>query len=517
MGIFATLKQSKDPAVLKALNGYLRINTKLVEAKVRARFIGKCVEGNEYPNFYWRALRRNRTVITCDTLRRYAENDLESIRVKVEELGRHVCQRGAILDHLDKDERQEFEKYVVSIGEKRGEIKIAALLRSVHEGRPQSKLPEDPSRYVHNLSSISLDKTSIEALSLGPKFCCPRQKPSQLELETQFENLLNQTHDLQPVSTDSVQYLKSTLVNCSYQYLNNGQKCRGLLTKSHMEKLKELRQNKDVLITRPDKGMGVVLMDRTDYIMKLEAILSDKKKFIKTEKEKDRTDELEAQLTDCLKRLQTEGLISENDLERLRPVGTHVPRLYGLPKIHKDGTPVRPILDMKNSPYHAIAKWLADKLKPIQDQLAPLSYRDTFEFVEGVKDFDLNGMTMFSLDVSSLFTNVPVTETVNYICEFITSNQQDIGIPVNALKELLLKCTLNVQFLFNNTLYRQIDGVAMGSPLGPLLANIFMGKLEALQLRPQINRLKYYGRYADDIFAVASEQTDISAAMDTIN
>ncbi len=74
MGIIAILKQSKDPAVLKALNGYLRFNTKLVEAKVVATFIRDCIERNEYPSDYWRALRRTRTVITTETLRRYAEN-----------------------------------------------------------------------------------------------------------------------------------------------------------------------------------------------------------------------------------------------------------------------------------------------------------------------------------------------------------------------------------------------------------------------------------------------------------
>nr|VZI51423.1 unnamed protein product [Spirometra erinaceieuropaei] len=164
---------------------------------------------------------------------------------------------------------------------------------------------------------------------------------------------------------------------------------------------------------------------------------------------------------------------------------------------------------MRNSPYHAIAKWLAEKLKPVQRQLAPRSYRDTFEFIDDIKDLNVNDMVMFSLDVSSLFTNVPVTETVDYICDFLSASQQEIGLPTKALKELLLKCTLNVQFLFDNQLYRQVDGVAMGSPLGPLLAYVFMGKLERFQLSDQIDKLKHYGRYVDDIFAIATAETDV--------
>nr|VZI15882.1 unnamed protein product [Spirometra erinaceieuropaei] len=163
------------------------------------------------------------------------------------------------------------------------------------------------------------------------------------------------------------------------------------------------------------------------------------------------------------------------------------------------------------------AKWLAEKLKPVQRQLAPRSYRDTFEFIDDIKDLNVNGMVMFSLDVSSLFTNVPVTETVDYICDFLSASQQEIGLPTKALKELLLKCTLNVQFLFDNQLYRQVDGVAMGSPLGPLLADVFMGKLERFQLSDQIDKLKHYGRYVDDFFAIATAETDVATLLDAAN
>ncbi|VDN11059.1 unnamed protein product [Dibothriocephalus latus] len=107
---------------------------------------------------------------------------------------------------------------------------------------------------------------------------------------------------------------------------------------------------------------------------------------------------------------------------------------------------------------------------------------------------NLNGLIMLSLDVSSLFTNVPVTETVDFICEFLVANQIEVGIPTAALKKLLIKCTLNVQFLFDNHLFKKLDGVIVGSPLGPLLAYIFMGKLEKSQLSKQIHELKRYGR-----------------------
>nr|VZI46305.1 unnamed protein product [Spirometra erinaceieuropaei] len=172
---------------------------------------------------------------------------------------------------------------------------------------------------------------------------------------------------------------------------------------------------------------------------------------------------------------------------------------------------------MPNSLYHAIAKCLAEKLEPLQRQLAPRSYRDTFEFIDDIKDLNVNGLVMFSLDVSSLFTNVPVTETVDYICDFLSASQQEIGIPAKTLKELLLRCTLTVQFLFDNQIYRQVDGVAMGSPFGPFLADVYMGKLERFQLSNQIDKLKHYGRCVDDIFAIATAETDVATLLDAAN
>ncbi|BHF75194.1 hypothetical protein SprV_0501828900 [Sparganum proliferum] len=66
-------------------------------------------------------------------------------------------------------------------------------------------------------------------------------------------------------------------------------------------------------------------------------------------------------------------------------------------------------------------------------------------------------------------------------------------------------------------LARQRNGVAMGTPLGPLLADAFMRKLERFQLSDQIKKLKHYGRYVDDIFAIATTETDVAALLNAVN
>ncbi|MGL4481483.1 MAG: reverse transcriptase domain-containing protein, partial [Lactococcus garvieae] len=271
------------------------------------------------------------------------------------------------------------------------------------------------------------------------------------------------------------------------------------------------------MLTKPDKGSGIVLLNKNDYVDKMSYILNDGSKFTQATGDKDYTSKAETQLTECLKRLRKANFISDNIFERIRPSGTVIPRLYGLPKIHKPDVPLRPILDMCNSPYHATAKWLAEILEPIRHDLCQHSLRDSFEFVDLVKGINMNSKYMCSFDVSSLFTNVPLMETIDYICNYIDSSNVNIPLPTNALKELLIRCTWNVQFKFDGIIYRQIDGVAMGSPLGPLLSDIFMSSLENNYLKDSINSVLLYCRYIDDIFIIVNDMKDIPPLLDVFN
>ena len=312
-----------------------------------------------------------------------------------------------------------------------------------------------------------MNETLLEVLSLGPKFCFPSRKTKQLDLEIQFESLFDQLSDLTPSSHSKVEHFKTTLVNSCYQYLNHKLNVSQIITKDHKEALDNLRKNQDILICKPDKGTGIVLLDKDDYVTKMNTILNDETKFRKMPNEKDRTPTIEKSLSKVLSRIKQNGFIDSTTFERVRPTGTSIPRLYGLPKVHKQGVPLRPILDMTNSPYHGLAKWLVALLSPIRREIATHSLKDTFHFVNSISNVGMHNTKMLSLDVSSLFTNVPLDETIEYLCEYIEKNDKQIGLPIPDLKQLLYFCTKNVQFLFNNQIYRQRDGVAMGSPLGP--------------------------------------------------
>uniref|UniRef100_A0A8C8DS70 Uncharacterized protein n=1 Tax=Oryzias sinensis TaxID=183150 RepID=A0A8C8DS70_9TELE len=152
--------------------------------------------------------------------------------------------------------------------------------------------------------------------------------------------------------------LSSTLVYQCHKYHNLKSSNSGILSKKHQAAVKELLQNQSILLSRPDKGAGWVLMDKCDYISKLETLLSDETKFQCLSKDRDQTKQTELKIINLLKDLKNRNLLPPTQFERLTPCGSQPPRLYGLPKVHKPNLPIRPVIDMSSSPYHAVAQWL---------------------------------------------------------------------------------------------------------------------------------------------------------------
>ena len=112
---------------------------------------------------------------------------------------------------------------------------------------------------------------------------------------------------------------------------------------------------------------------------------------------------------------------------------------------------------------------------------------------------------MCSVDVTSLFTNVPVDEVIQLCLDKLFSGREKVhGLTRKQLQKLLVISVKENHFLFDNEYYDQIDGVGMGSPLGPALASVFMCNLEqeAFAKCPKEFAPEFYRRYVDDTFLV---------------
>ena len=170
-GVFAQLKQSKDPSVIKELNKYIKFRTKLAEAKMRLDFLNDCITKSEFPKYFWKILRRNHIKPTFSTLKRHTRNEQETVTGLRNDLERNLSLCLCVLETLSNNERSTFLDYVELIITECVDTIRKKLTKQLNTiSLAPTKFPSNPERYVHNLSSLCLDKTLLEVLSLGPKF-----------------------------------------------------------------------------------------------------------------------------------------------------------------------------------------------------------------------------------------------------------------------------------------------------------------------------------------------------------
>ena len=134
--------------------------------------------------------------------------------------------------------------------------------------------------------------------------------------------------------------------------------------------------------------------------------------------------------------------------------------------------PLRPIVSSIDTYNYKLAQYLGSLLAP--HILSNFTSKDSFTFIEEIKQLNTYDKFLIYFDVTSLFTNTPLEETINIAIYTIFENYPNVKFTRKELQKLFKIATSETHFIFNNEIYDQIDGVSMGSPPAPILANLFM-------------------------------------------
>ncbi|XP_072050219.1 uncharacterized protein [Amphiura filiformis] len=296
------------------------------------------------------------------------------------------------------------------------------------------------------------------------------------------------------------------------------------VTKEERKAIKDLKKAEDIIILPADKGKSTVLLDKVEYEEKVNTMLGDKKTY--EELPADPTAKYKRKLVSALSKLKNEGKITETKYKQLYPTAENVPRLYCTPKIHKPNTPLRPIVDYTATIGYSTSRWLADILGGLVGNTQH-HVKNSKQLAEDLAKVVIEEEDILnSHDVVSLFTNTPIDQVLEIVKNrlekesLLREYNRDTGFKITSedvvhLLEFILTTTY---FTFKGKIYRQLFGTAMGSPVSPIAANIFMEALEqqAIATAPLDCRPKLWLRYVDEILEVI-QRDSVQQLTDHIN
>ena len=218
--------------------------------------------------------------------------------------------------------------------------------------------------------------------------------------------------------------------------------------------------------------------------------------------------------------MKTLNHISQSLYEELRASGSGPGILYGLPKVHKANFKseklYRPIFAAYNCASYNLSKYLVKILNPFAEN--QYTIKNSAEFRREIEQLSCNhDYVMASFDIKDLYTNIPLRESIQIAMNLIDANV--FNIPHSLFQKMLELSVYNTMFKFDGIYYRQVDGLGMGLPLSPTLANIFLCFHETtwLQNCPEDFKPVFFKRYMDDTFAVFRNKNHVNSFLQYLN
>ena len=222
--------------------------------------------------------------------------------------------------------------------------------------------------------------------------------------------------------------------------------------------LRKVRKNKVIVETKPNKGNGVAILDQKLFDNAIQEIISDTSKFEKLNE--DPTFKSEASLPHFLCKLKQKNFFNETEYDKLFPFDSALARIYGTRKMYKftsrDSFPkLRPIVSTIGTFNYNLARFFCNLLSPLVPNNN--SCKDTFSFVSQTKNANLCKKFLVSYNVTSLFTNSRLEETIGIGINLIFNDNPNLNITTKELKKLFLFATPQTHFIFNSKFYNQVD------------------------------------------------------------
>ena len=165
----------------------------------------------------------------------------------------------------------------------------------------------------------------------------------------------------------------------------------------------------------------------------------------------------------------------------------------------------------RSSPCHSLSHFLVEITSPLASKFSSYD-RNSAKFVEKISNTAIHSNHRVILGVLSLFTKVPTDDVLAVVQDKLAEDpflKECPNIPIDNLIEMLTFCVETTYFGIGSKIYRQEEGLAMGSLLSPALADIYMGYFEEMPLGSTTVTQSMWLRYLHDPFILWPHQEDV--------
>lgn len=272
----------------------------------------------------------------------------------------------------------------------------------------------------------------------------------------------------------TVQVFFNTVANEIHSLQTNNIGDRNL-TYAEKQAIKALQDNSEFIIKEADKGGNIVLWPIEMYLE--EANRNGYPVIVYHKLPSDPTLVFKNKLDRLLGGAKTYGIIDQKEFDFMTVGKPIIPTLYLLPKVHKniDRPPGRPIVSGIGGLCEKACTYIDYFLQPLVHQW-PSFLQDTTSTINKLENLLVpDGALLVTCDVEALYTNINHEHGVAATTYFLTKQNDDNGMHLSFLIDLLDFVLRHNYFTFDGNFYRQVSGTVMGARCAPSYANLFLG------------------------------------------
>lgn len=378
-------------------------------------------------------------------------------------------------------------------------------------------VPINP-KWIINTTTTLIPEKAQRVLQMGEKFAAQSPKLPLASIITDVEHAINQTR----ISEEKKNAIRQKVTH--HLRRTNNQDSRAIQRKQCISGLQEdiimtknfLKEHPHLLVLKADKGNTTVIMTKSDYQARIENLLNDPTTY--EPQTSDPTASLQKEANGFIDDMHKKGYIDFNVKKYMTRHNSLAPKFYGLPKIHKQNYPLRPVVSFTKSPLYSLSSFTANILSQARDDTHNIrSSEDLIIRLENVTLED--DSIMISFDAIAMYTNI----MVDLALSCIEKRWKDVK-PFTALdKDLFFKiltfCLGNSYFIYNKTVYKQKTGLSMGSPLSAIVSEMVMDEIFDTISKRFNENIIFMTKFVDDSLFFMKEEIcdDVLMTLNSFN